>query len=215
MNQKIKIGVFVFLLTCLCCFTIASCGQASEYDTTDIGEYMQMQGHIAGEGLDIRSGLFIFPESVDGLAAAEYRYYCKEGLLDNSYLLFLKATYPNELAYAKEVDRLSGISCTVKTSSSTVVNPVAYSESKFSYPAYIAVYNTDLSFEYALTDDEERSVVYIYIKQCEGADFLPQEYLPVEFAGGSMMDYDTQWREQNIYYTPKDGNMVHYKDISE
>lgn len=94
-----------------------------------------------------------------------------------------------------------------------VKNTINYTEKLFDYPAYITIYNTNMSFEYALTDDENRCIIYIFLKLYEGAKFLPEEYLPLEFQGKSMMNYDTSWQNQNIYYsTDTNGDHVYYLD---
>ena len=77
----------------------------------------------------------------------------------------------------------------------------------------MTVYHTNKSFEYALVDEESRSVVYVYLKLCEGSEFLQDMYLPREFQGKTMMEYDTNWENQNIYYAPDgDGVQVYYLD---
>lgn len=192
----------------ICVILLTGCGQENTYHTTDVSLYLQMEGNIANEGEDVRSGFFVFPESIEEFSNVEYEYYCEEGVLDNSYMIFLKATYPDEKSYNEEEERLSNITCEVKTSKGTVVNEIEYTETLFEYPAYVTVYNTNMSFEYALTDEENYSVVYVYLKLCEGSDFLPDKYLPKEFVESSMMNYDTSWKNQNIYYAP-DGDGVH------
>ncbi|MEE1281544.1 MAG: hypothetical protein UHK60_04715 [Acutalibacteraceae bacterium] len=125
----------------------------------------------------------------------------------------MKGNYPDKESYKKEITRLENISCSIETSEETVVNKIQYSDSLFDLPSYVAVYNTNLSFEYALSDEENNSVIYIYLKQCEGADFLPKEYLPIEFKETSMMNYDLKWENQNIYYaTETNGDHAYYLD---
>lgn len=191
---------------------LTACGPAESYSTMDPNEYLQTTGHIENEGTDIRSGLLIFPDTIEGLANVEYQYSCKEGTLDNSYFIYLRATYAED-AYRMERERLSNIQCTVKLPDKTVNNSIEYSETLFAYPAYVAVYNTNMSFEYALADDENNCMIYVYLKLFEGADFLPEMYLPLEFKGKSMLNYDTSWQNQNIYYaTDANGDHVYYLD---
>ena len=195
------------------CILLTACGETGVYCTTNLNEYLQITGHITNEGIDIRSGLFIFPKSIEELTDVEYKYYCKQGVIDNSYMIYLKGNYPDEESYESEIMRLKNISCSIKTSEDTVINNIEYSDTLFDYPAYIAIYNTNISFEYALADDEHNCVIYIYLKQCEGFDFLPKEYLPQEFRETSMMEYDVSMENQNIYYAPEEnGDYVYYLD---
>lgn len=201
------------LISSLICIFMTGCDDVQTYHTTDPKKYLQTEGHIDNEGMDIRSGLFIFPESIEELTDIEYKYDCKKGLLDNSYMIYLKGRYSDKDAYEKEIMRLENISCSIETSEKTVVNKIQYSDTLFDYPSYVTVYNTNLSFEYALADEKNNSVIYIYLKQCEGADFLPEEYLPIEFKEKSMMNYDLKWENQNIYYTSDaNGDHVYYLD---
>lgn len=191
---------------------LAACGTAESYSTMDSDLYLQTEGHIANEGMDIRSGLFIFPESIEDLEQVQYRYACKEGLLDNSYVIYLKATY-SDAAYLAEKERLTNIQCTIELPDETVTNAIEYTETLFNFPAYVAVYNTDMSFEYALADDENNCIIYVFLKLFEGADYLAEEYLPLEFKGKSMLNYDTTWQNLNIYYaTDNNGDHVYYLD---
>lgn len=204
--------VFVILLLFGLCAGLTACKSNETYQTTDPKAYLKTEGHIANEGTDIRSGLFTFPKSIENLENVQYQYACKEGLLDNSYLIYLKATY-SDTDYRNEKERLSNIRCTVKLPEKTVENTIAYNETSFNYPAYIAVYNTDMSFEYALADDENRCIIYVFLKLYEGADFISEKYLPLEFNNKSMLNYDTAWKNQNIYYaTDANGDHVYYLD---
>ncbi len=203
---------FAALLVVLFCVQLAACAAPKSYQTEDPDLYLQTQGHIANEGTDIRSGLFVFPDSLEGLENVEYRYLCKEGLLDNAYGIYLKASY-SEDAYQAETERLANIRCEVQLSTKSVENAITHTELLFHYPAYIAVYNTNMSFEYALADEENRCIIYVYLKLLEGGDFLPEAYLPLEFAGKSMLNYDTSWQNPNIYYaTDTSGDHVYYLD---
>lgn len=204
--------LFVILLLLGLCAGLTNCKGRGTYQTADPNAYMETEGHIANEGMDIRSGLFIFPESIEGLENVQYQYACKEGLLENSYLIYLKATY-SDTAYREEKERLANIRCTVELPENTVENAIEYSETLFDYPAYVAVYNTNMSFEYALADDEHNCIRYVYLKLYEGADYIAEEYLPLEFKGKSMLNYDTTWQNQNIYYaTDSNGDHVYYLD---
>lgn len=197
----------------LCSIFLTACGTEKEYQTTNTDLYLQMEGHIANEGMDIRSGFFVFPDSINDMQNVKYQYYCKEGIAENSYMIYLNVKYSNQKSYEEEIERLTSITCSVKTSKNVVKNDIEYTEELFDYPAYVAVYNTNMSFEYALADMDNNTIIYVYMKLCEGTDFLSKEYLPKEFRESSMMEYDTTWKNQNIYYAPDgDGIYVYYLD---
>lgn len=200
--------IFISLVLLGFCVMMNACSQKESYHTFDKDEYLHTKGHITDEGTDIRSGLFIFPESIETLKDVEYEYYCERGIGDNSYMIFLKGSYQDKETYEEELKRLAGINCTIKTTTGNVKNDIEYTETLFEYPAYVTIYHTNMSFEYALIDSENNSVIYVFLKLCEGSDFLPDKYLPIEFKGKTMLEYDTSWKNQNIYYAP-DGEGVH------
>ena len=181
----------------------------SHYHTEDPAEYLQISGHITNEGMELRSGLFVFPESIEGLEDAEYHYTADYDGFFVDYMIYLKAAYSDE-EYAAEVERLSSITCTVKTPDETVVNSVLYSEDLFNYPAYITIYNCDLSHEYALLDEANNTIVYVYVKQYKPDGTLPQEYFPLEFMNDEVLG-GIGWGNQNIYYAPHQGNYCYYR----
>lgn len=213
MNKMFFLRRFFCVMILGCSIFLTACGGEKEYKTTNTDLYLQTEGHVANEGMDIRSGFFVFPSSISDLDNVEYEYYCKEGIAENSYMIYLKAEYPNPKSYEAEIERLENITCSVKTSKDVVVNNIVYTEELFDYPAYVTVYNTNMSFEYALADAENNTIIYVYLRLCEGIDFLSKEYLPIEFRETSMMNYDTDWENQNIYYAPDgDGIYVYYQD---
>ena len=182
--------------------SVAGCTffQPEIYRTEDPAEYLQLSGHVTNEGMDNYGGLFVFPESIEGLDDVEYRYSCKSKIFETQYMVYLKAAYSEE-AYAAEVERLSKITCTIETPQKTVVNSILYSEELFHYPAYIAVYNSNLSHEYALLDEENHTIVYVFAMLYEVDGFLPREYFPLEFMDADVLG-GVNWENQNIYYTP-------------
>ena len=183
---------------------------SESYRTEDPSEYLQITGHITNEGMDVHSGLFVFPASIEGLEDVEYRYSCKYDGLFNDCMIYLKATY-SDAEYAAEVERLSNITCSVSAFGVNAENSILYSEDLFRYPAYIAIYDCDLSYEYALVDDATNTIVYIYLNLYEVDGFLPEEYFPLEYMDAEILG-GSNWENHNIYYTAGDGMYIYYKD---
>lgn len=198
-------GVFSIILSVLTVIGMVSCDEkvTDTYHTTDPSEYMEICGHYEDECYDIESGLFVFPKSIEGLENVEYEYLSEKYFLsgEDGMVLYLKATYPDAESYKNEVKRLGKISCDFKhNSGKRIVNKVKYSEKLFEYPAYITVYNSNGVFEYALVDDETRTIVCVFLQLTDGNDYLADEYLPIEFKDKVMTNYDYNWKNQNIYY---------------
>lgn len=184
------------------------------YRTTDIKEY-QNWTHVESEKGDVDSGLFIFPENVSSAVETDYAYTYQRGLLENGYDMYLKASYEEE-EYAKEVQRLSEINVDIKLTDGSIVNKaIMYSDSLFAYPAYVAIYNAHNSFEYALLDEENQTIVYVYhhLLNDEEAGNTPQEYRPLEFQEKSM-EGTSSWENFHLYYE-KDENSGSYLYYTE
>ena len=150
----VVISVLVMSLGWLFLQTFESINE--EYMTIKTEDYGNWDGHIEGERQYLQSGLYIFPEKINTAKDSNYYYYCS---YDNSsiskYLILAEVSYEEEV-YLKEKERLAGIQCQVQLSPSegSITNKISYSETLFSYPAYVATYASNLSYEYALLDEE-------------------------------------------------------------
>ena len=91
---------------------------------------------------------------------------------------------------------------------------IMYSDSLFAYPAYVAIYNANSSFEYALLDEENRTVVYVYhqLLNDENSGNTPKEYCPLEFQEKGMGGIGS-WDNFHLYYEEDgdSGNYMYYR----
>ena len=73
-------------------------------------------------------------------------------------------------SYDLEVDRLSLVESRKK---------VVFSQNLFNYPAYISIYNEHSRYEYALVDEDNLEIIYIYMFDC-GKDSIcfSNNYIP-------------------------------------
>lgn len=168
--------VMVFSMVVLC---ISGCHVElyEKYETSDVDEYGVYQGHIEMEDTGLFSPLLVFPEKIaDSAQDVEYYYRCACDALDNTYEVYLKCTYDKD-TYEDEVKRLSQI----RTTEGKVEKYIAYTEERFVYPAYVAIYDDYDCYEYALVNAEKNQIVYVYdqIKNLE--DFLDSQYIPVDY----------------------------------
>lgn len=187
---------------------------AEEYMTIKTEEYGNWDGHIDSEGENIESGLYIFPEQIDMAKDSQYYYYCSNHNSSLSeYLIYAEVTYTKE-DYLKEQERISNIKCEVKLSpeEGEITNNVLYSEELFMYPAYIAIYASNLSYEYALLNEKEQKIIYIYSQLKDANNILPTEYLPLECQGMDMYEKNS-WNNTNIYFgKDKNGDYSYFMD---
>lgn len=208
----VVISVLVMSLGWLFLQTFESINE--EYMTIKTEDYGNWDGHIEGERQYLQSGLYIFPEKINTAKDSNYYYYCS---YDNSsiskYLILAEVSYEEEV-YLKEKERLAGIQCQVQLSPSegSITNKISYSETLFSYPAYIATYASNLSYEYALLDEEEQKIIYVYLQLKDGNGVLPEEYLPLEYQGKDMYEKNS-WDNINIYFgKDKNGDYAYFMD---
>ncbi len=204
------VGVLILGIFVLGIFSLGGEG----YATIDTDNYGIYEGHIEAERQDLFSGLYIFPEQIsENASVIDYFYSCEGGGLDNTYQQFLKCGYSEE-EYSAEINRLKNIKCDIPARNGPVVNAVEYSDTKFISPAYIAAYASHGMFEYALCNDADKTIVYVYL-QLIGNDevVFSNEYLPLEYQDGKPLLEDVSFGNINIYYA-YEGNGVYrnYKD---
>lgn len=228
MNKKQSMNILLFLLAivlmvcvgagCLFVFEIRNTLADSideKYETSDIKEYGFYHGHIEGEAEGIGSGLFIFPKKISSKATdKKYYYRCGTAGFDNFYEIILECTYDQE-SYDEEIERLTEITCEVRNKSASdevVINKIEYSEEKFKYPAYITVYASHDTYEYALCDEETKRIIYVYMQMSNSKEILQEEYLPIEYSKKSLLSANS-WENTNIYYYCFDKkNYINFKD---
>jgi len=157
-------------------------------------------------GGDINSSLLIFPDDVSDMLSSDYEYFLKTGLFDTDGDIILEATYTDE-NYDKEVERLSEIRCTIydtiKEDSDYHINEILYDEESYNYPAYIASDGHSSVYEYALLDDDDNKIVYVYLSYPDSLingghlvkykDYLLKDLSSYVFEGNSLERF-------SIYY---------------
>lgn len=203
-------GTLILGLFVLGIFSLGSEG----YATIDTDNYGIYEGHIEAERQDLFSGLYIFPQRISENASDIYYFYsCHGGGFDNSYQQFLKCTY-TEQEYNEEINRLKGIKCEIPLKDGPIVHTVEYSDTKFSSPAYITAYGSFGMFEYALCNDADKTIVYVYLQHIANDDVaFSKDYLPLEYQDGKQLLEDTGFDNTNIYYAYQgNGVYMNYKD---
>lgn len=221
--QKIMlhVGSFAICELCILCVLAGTCSLYHEgenlYSTTDVNEYGDFSGHWEGEEEERLSGLFIFPTNLSKRVKEEkYFYKTGTGLFGGSYEIYLEAVYPKE-EYEAEKERLSKITCEIQMDGKEdiVTNEIWYVEDVFCYPAYVAVFENDSSYEYALLDEANRRIIYVFLQYQDGSN-IPEEYLPAGAKEDLEENRRTDLDEFNLYYSEdEEGEFTFYRDIVE
>ena len=114
-------------------------------------------------GSDFNSDMRIFPDDVSSFENGDYIACMDSNIIDTSAYIFLKANYDSQI-FAKEKDRLSKINCVVSApSGESWTQEVYYDEETYKYPAYIATDGYTHTYEYALLDEENTSIIYVFL----------------------------------------------------
>lgn len=217
-SKNLILGVTIIIL---CIITIAMFLQivrsanniTEEYVTMDPEEYFNWDGHISMEQQELKSGLYLFPEQELEKEDMRYFYYCcTRNIAANEYLICAEVTYSTE-EFQNEVQRILEVECEIPMGAKekSIVNKVEYTKKDFAYPAYVAVYNANLSYEYALLKEAECKIIYVYMQGKDGNKVLPTEYLPVKYQGKDIYK-DNSWNNINIYFgQDKSGDYTFYR----
>ena len=147
-------------------------------ETTNISDYREFDT-IHNEEQCMWSFLYVFPEKINNPDKVKsYYYYCdNKGLFDNDYQMYLESEF-SEDEFKEEVKRLSEI----KVKYEGDENSIVYNNNDFKYPAYVAIKDKDCTYEYALVDDENNRVMYVYTRFMYESDIkFDKEYLPKNF----------------------------------
>lgn len=118
----------------------------------------------------------IFPEKIpDSAEAVEYCYQYENGWARPMCQIYLSYSLDQE-EYEKEENRLSSLSW---ESPGKGLLTVRKELASFRKPAYVTIAGYDFCYEYALMDEEKRTIVYIYAMNTVRDDLLfSQEFLP-------------------------------------
>ena len=204
--------IFTLILTAvLFCRFLFSDSITEEYSTIDVDNYGVWDGHIECERDEINSKLAIFPDLTKNAEDTDYYYYCSKGNINNHYVIYAEMEYTDE-EYQKELQRLSEIEVEIELPSTqkVVSNGIVFDEKSFLYPAYVAIYGCNLSYEYALTDEENHKIIYVYSRLQDMNGMIPDKYLPLEVIGKDMYE-NNSWDNINIYFSEyKDGEYMSY-----
>ena len=148
------------------CVALCACGGGPEPGTSETYRASGVDAYdkaviMEKYGPDMDSDLSIFPDEITA-EDAKYRVHLNPNVFDTDGTIFLECTYSDD-AYAAEIDRLKGLSKTIEFEGEQYVNQVRYDEKTYSYPAYITIDGFGDTYEYALVDQEENKIVYLYL----------------------------------------------------
>lgn len=171
--------IAVILLICLS-FTLFACKMESDY-YKDISDYTDIC-YLEGMRIDYADHSPVFPASIENLQVEDF--FCRHDIMlpvGEEIQIYLKVKYDSE-SFAAEIERIASVSeeCSDMFDSS------------LDYKAYCAELGKDIDtdgweddYEYALIDENEQTVQYIYLIYLDKDEIeFSTELLPLNY-----MDY--------------------------
>jgi len=167
------------LSTTMLFWNVYESSTATDYSKTDI---------ISNYGEDLDSNLSVFPDD-KFLADEDRSFYSKlyTGLLDTDAVIILECKYSDE-EFDREISRLRNLNMTIRSDGEEFTNKVLYDASSYNYPAYITLDGFGHTYEYALTDINNRKIVYVYLAYPEIESFEWKDYLKKDLSSYSTED---------------------------
>lgn len=172
MNKLRKILAIVIGMLLM---TLAGCsGSDPSYHAEGADKYNKAYIAEVFHG-DLDSNLSLFPDELNA-DDADYEAILSSSLFDTDARIILRCNYGAE-EFEREVTRLQGLSITLKSDDEQFTNDVLYDEESYYYPSYITIDGFKNTYEYALIDTENCSIVYIYLAYPDIDSFPVREYL--------------------------------------
>ena len=132
---------------------------------TGIDNY-QKTYYIDKYGGDLDSNLMVFPDDTNNLINPTFSSSLQTNLFDTDGYIILKTKYSYE-DFNNEVSRLSNLFMTINEScypdSRKYTNYVKYDTKSYDYPAYITIDGFDSTYEYALINESNLEIIYLYL----------------------------------------------------
>ena len=120
-------------------------------ESKDISMYNRLSEYY------IHSGFLVFPERIpEGVKNTDFYFYYKDSFGSPTCEVYLQCSYSKE-DYETEIARLEGTYKSYGKQTKTLKKE----QGQFQYPAYVAVYNHNSEYEYALLTGEYQ-ITYIY-----------------------------------------------------
>ncbi len=143
--------------------------------TKDIQKYGRFDKF---QNYEMMSDLLIFPDVIEKDNIDDYYYFYREYLFGAKCQVYLKCTY-NDAQFVEEKERLANINIETNWDAK---NESKYDDNSFIYPAYVLSNGLENTYEYALLDESNHSIYYIFLHDISqnGVKFndelLPNDY---------------------------------------
>ena len=166
-KSKFILGGIIFIVLLLGCIMWLTFNKNQNYETSDISQYGEMKNKLKGK---VFSGLDIFPKEIENIETKK-NYYMQYGRknLDYSVQVYLECEYGEE-QFQQELERLSKMKETYEKYQ--LHHFIVKDVENFDYPAYVMIFQNNYTYEYALIDEENKKIIYIYLQHTNYEDLM-------------------------------------------
>ena len=156
--------LIITIISLICTISLYSCGPepgSSDAYHAEGAENYNKDVIIEKYAGDLDSDLSLFPDEIF-TDKIEYSADFQPNLFDTDGSMILSCMYRDE-QFSDEISRLRALSKTIDFDGEQYTNTVMYDEDTYSYPAYITIDGFGNTYEYALIDQFNNRIVYIYL----------------------------------------------------
>ena len=156
--------LIITIISLICTISLYSCGPepgSSDAYHAEGAENYNKDVIIEKYAGDLDSDLSLFPDEIV-TDKIEYSADFQPNLFDTDGSMILSCMYRDE-QFSDEISRLRALSKTIDFDGEQYTNTVMYDEDTYSYPAYITIDGFGNTYEYALIDQFNNRIVYIYL----------------------------------------------------
>ena len=176
------VAICMVLVVTLCCNACSSLYELTEITNPeqyqDIWELSERRIYTSDP---LYGKLLTFPDTITESNVLQlYCWYAVYFPVGTGFQIHLSIQY-NEEEYAEEVGRLEDIELTAS---------IQYNTQNFSVPAYVAVWDYIECYEYALCDEENHIINYVYLQLIANHEKLDSSVMPVDWENGSFSIYN-------------------------
>lgn len=134
-------------------------------------------------GGDLDSNLSIFPDDILNLKDSEFSSSFQTNFFDSDgYILLItkydKNDFDNEINRIKKLNETIYENC--KGDSKTFTNYVKYDDKMYKYPAYITIDGYGHTYEYALINENDLEIIYVYLSYPKTYNSKYKNYLKLD-----------------------------------
>ena len=193
----LPISVVVFVLAVLAIFgllttifhwNVSETGMLSEYSKSNI---------ISTYNRDLDSNLSIFPdENIVTNENSNYIARISTGIFDTDSVIILESEFSSE-QFDSEKERLENLQMTIRSGGEEYTNKVCYDSDSYNYPAYITIDGFADTYEYALIDDTNHRIIYVYLAYPEIETFEWKDYLKIDLSSYNNEDNTSMYSMYN------------------